>query len=141
MDFIFTKRVDELRGSGSKNAFAKKCGIKPTTMLGYLNGTSQPNLENLIKISKANGVTISWLAGEDVPKEFPKKTATITPYHPDPSMQELALWINEQDGLVNYWEIAKAKMIIEFPAFREWLKKHRGMHNQLGDEKLTSSGG
>ncbi len=64
MKNLFVDRLDQLRGITSKAEFARKCGLKQTTMLGYLNGTSEPNLENLKKIAVANKVTISWLVGE-----------------------------------------------------------------------------
>lgn len=133
MENIFIERLNILRNGLSKNAFAQKCDIKQTTMLGYLNGTSQPNLENLIKISKANNVTIGWLAGE----ETSKKTTTIHQHFPDPSMKEMALWINEQNDGINYWEIAKAKLAMEFPEFREWLKKSRDGNSPPADTNLT----
>lgn len=120
MENTFVQRLNELKGSISKNAFAKKCGIKQTTMLGYLNGSSQPNLENLIKIAKAGNVNVAWLVGEE---ETVKAKAEVRPHMPDKAMRELAQWIAEQDDGLNYWEVAKVKMAQEFPEFREWLKK------------------
>ncbi len=34
-------------------------------------------------------------------------------------MKELALWRNEQNDGINYWEVAKSKMALEFPDFKE----------------------
>jgi len=66
----FSKRLNSLLFGLSKNAFARKCAIKQTTMIGYLNGTSEPNLENLIKIAFACNVSVGWLAaGELTEKE------------------------------------------------------------------------
>ncbi len=65
MNKTFIKRLNSLGKDISKAAFARKCDIKQTTMIGYLNGTSEPNLENLQKIAKANDVKVSWLIGED----------------------------------------------------------------------------
>jgi len=64
MENIFTERLNLLRGTEGKNEFARRCDIKPSTMLGYLNGTSEPGLQNLQKIADAFGTSIGWLAGE-----------------------------------------------------------------------------
>lgn len=37
-------------------------------MIGYLNGTSEPNLENLIKIASACNVSVGWLAAGELTK-------------------------------------------------------------------------
>lgn len=76
MDMKFNERLESLRvlRSLSKNAFAVKCDIKPTTMLGYLNGTSEPNLEALLKITDTYNVPVGWLAaGEGEPGSGEKK--------------------------------------------------------------------
>lgn len=62
MENKFVARINSLLGDISGNAFARKCGIKQTTMSGYLNGVSEPNRENLIKIARACNVTVGWLA-------------------------------------------------------------------------------
>jgi len=62
MENKFVERINSLLGGLSGNAFARKCGIKQTTMSGYLNGISEPNRGNLIKIARACNVTVGWLA-------------------------------------------------------------------------------
>ncbi|MBU0680129.1 MAG: helix-turn-helix domain-containing protein [Proteobacteria bacterium] len=61
-EISFHKRLRALVGEISDNAFAKKCDIPGSTMRGYLDGSSQPNLENLAKIANACGVSVGWLA-------------------------------------------------------------------------------
>lgn len=41
---------------------------------------------------------------------------------PHPALLDMQLWIEEQKDGLNYWEIAKAKLALEVPAFHEWLK-------------------
>lgn len=78
-DKKFLKRINELRGKQSKAAFARQCGINPTTMLGYLNGTSNPLLENLRKIAAALGVTVGWLVDDEtvIYRDVTDKSQTV----------------------------------------------------------------
>lgn len=74
MENKFVERINSLLNGISGNAFARKCGIKQTTMSGYLNGLSEPNRENLIKIARACNVSVGWLAdgeGETAPGQQP----------------------------------------------------------------------
>lgn len=64
----FKNRINKCRKRLGKNEFARKCNLKPATMLGYLNGTSEPNLKNLIQIAQACNVTVGWLANGEQPK-------------------------------------------------------------------------
>lgn len=59
------QRLAILRGSLSKAAFARSCEIKPTTMLDYLNGNTEPQLSVLRKIADAHGVTVGWLVDDE----------------------------------------------------------------------------
>ncbi|WP_274675640.1 XRE family transcriptional regulator [Vibrio aestuarianus] len=58
-----TNRLIELKGKLSGRQFATKCGIPSPSMMKYLRGEINPTLENLIKISHSNNVSIDWLAG------------------------------------------------------------------------------
>ncbi len=137
----FTSNLNTIVRKGEILNFSRKCGISEGTIRGYLKGTSSPNVENLLKIATAGHVSAAWLIGEEQQSK-PKKSATIIHAEfSNPSMQEMALWISEQKDGINYWEVAKAKLAMDCPEFKEWLKKHRGLHNQLDDEKLTSNGG
>jgi len=48
----------------SDAAFARRCGIKYTTLRGYLEG-KVPGLDNAGKIADAFGVSVDWLRGLD----------------------------------------------------------------------------
>lgn len=62
----FLRRLKTLVGEMPDNSFAKKCDIPGSTMRGYLDGTTRVSHENLLKISKACGVSVGWLAaGEE----------------------------------------------------------------------------
>lgn len=71
MENKFVERLNSLLGGLSGNAFARKCGIKQTTMSGYLNGLSEPNRENLVKIARACKVTVGWLADGEMEERPP----------------------------------------------------------------------
>ncbi len=52
----------------SVNAFAKQCGVRQSTLSNYFNPArgrpaSEPTLSNLVKIARAAGVSLDWLAG------------------------------------------------------------------------------
>ncbi|MFA7346873.1 MAG: helix-turn-helix transcriptional regulator [Desulfurivibrionaceae bacterium] len=80
MENKFAERLNSLLSGLSGNAFARKCGIKQTTMSGYLNGLSEPNRENLIKIARACNVTVGWLAdGEGEEATGPQATFAHLP--------------------------------------------------------------
>lgn len=74
----FTKRLNSLVGDLSGNAFARKCGVKPTTMNGYLNGKFEPTVEILVQIAKACNVSVAWLTGETDIKETLLTTEAAT---------------------------------------------------------------
>lgn len=133
-DHAFIDRMQILaKNAGSVNALAKQAGISQSGIRRYFEG-GEPARPQLIALAKASGVSISWLiTGE----EDPKKTTTIHQHFPNPSMKEMALWISEQDDGINYWEVAKAKLALEFPEFREWLKKHREQSSESAEKQIT----
>lgn len=75
IDKKFIERLSILKGRMAKSTFADASGINSVTMLGYLNGSSQPTLEKLRTIAKNNNVTVGWLVDDetviyrDAPKE------------------------------------------------------------------------
>ncbi len=62
-NITFSNRLKELKGETSGRKFAEKCGISHAVMGKYLNGTTSPTLDSLIKISQATNVNIDWLSG------------------------------------------------------------------------------
>lgn len=145
-------------GRAGKTAFAEKCGIKPTTMLGYLKGSSQPNLENLIKIASSCNVTVGWLAnGEEPMQPLPhREKGEVVEVNElreekgdqvrgaeglqsagdekprNPSIALFEEWLETQDL------IYQAELYIDlrekFPKFDEWVKKRTS-----GDRRISSA--
>ena len=159
MEKNFKNRINECRKRLGKNEFARKCNLKPATMLGYLNGTSEPNLKNLIQIARACNVTVGWLANGEQPKRpgLPvdnhdakmlrkemaangKIAATIKgPDHVQsngrdqlhPAVLAIEEWLKTVD--VFYSAEFYNKFINRFPEFAEWLKKReKGNHLRVG---------
>lgn len=68
MDYsIFQKNLTELidKRYGSQAVFAAKCGFTPAAVSRYCNGIRKPDLESVLKICDAAGVSIEWLLGLD----------------------------------------------------------------------------
>ena len=63
----FVERLVELKATDSDAEFARRCGIKYTTLRGYLDG-KVPGLDMAAKIAEANGVSIDWLYGLQAPQ-------------------------------------------------------------------------
>jgi len=59
---IFVTRLNELRGSSSVSAFARRAEIPQPSMDKYLKGRS-PSIEILIRLACRFGVTSDWLLG------------------------------------------------------------------------------
>lgn len=60
--------------------------------------------------------------GEPFP-DLKEKVISLKQQYKYQAHQDIADWIEEQDGIINYWEILKGKLALENPEFREWLKK------------------
>ncbi|WP_354624873.1 S24 family peptidase [Psychromonas sp. MME2] len=63
----FQSRLNKIIGTNSARSLALKAGVSPTALRKYIDGESTPNLERLIAIANAGGVSVQWLAtGEEV---------------------------------------------------------------------------
>ena len=71
MESEFKNRLESIIGTESARSFALRAGMADTTLRQYLNGRSEPNMSQLIKIADTAGVRIDWLATGRGPKEFP----------------------------------------------------------------------
>lgn len=70
----FKERLNHLVKKGESGIkFATRCGVKPATMNGYLNGKFEPTVEILIKIATACNVRVGWLAAGELPKELDRQ--------------------------------------------------------------------
>lgn len=61
----FLERLKELQGDVSDAEFARRCGIRYTTMKNYLQGRSLPPLDVAGQIADSFGKSIDWLFGKD----------------------------------------------------------------------------
>lgn len=74
--------VDRLRNvvndAGTIKILALKSGITEKSISNYLHNGTDPGLKNLLKIQKASGVSIDWLATGDGPKfQYQRTTSQI----------------------------------------------------------------
>lgn len=72
----FLQRLLELRGEASDAEFARRCGIKYTTMKNYLAGRSLPPLDVAAQIADMHGRSLDWLFGRD---KTPPAKAMVLP--------------------------------------------------------------
>lgn len=77
-DKIFLSNLLELSEGLYWSGFARKCGIKQTTMNGYLSGKYEPTVTNLCKIAAACDVRVGWLAAGELPKELQREVLNDT---------------------------------------------------------------
>ncbi|MGS3185513.1 XRE family transcriptional regulator [Aeromonas taiwanensis] len=69
MESEFKNRLESIIGTESARSFALRAGMADTTLRQYLNGRSEPNMSQLIKIADTAGVRIDWLVTGRGPKE------------------------------------------------------------------------
>ena len=66
----FQSRLNKIIGTDSARSFALRAKISPQAIRKYIHGESTPNIERLITIAQAGGVSVQWLAtGEEVEKK------------------------------------------------------------------------
>ena len=116
----FKERLTVLVGDRGCASFERRTGISDTTVRQYLQGECLPTLKALEQIAVTNGVTVGWLIGEE---PHPQLSDQYYEEMPDKSMLEIAQWIGEQKDGINYWEVLKAKLAIEYPDFKAWLRE------------------
>ncbi len=116
----FKERLATLVGTSGNDQFESNTGLTSANIHKYLSGEELPTLRVLGKIAEANKVSICWLIGEE---EHPFGSSAIHPHFQSKSMQEMAQWIAQQNDGINYWEVAKARLVRDFPDFKEWLKR------------------
>lgn len=66
----FADRLNDVIGRRSARSIAQMCGLSDGVMRKYLFGESTPNVERLVAIADALGVTVEWLATGRGPKSF-----------------------------------------------------------------------
>jgi transcriptional regulator with XRE-family HTH domain len=115
----FKERLAILVGERGNKNFERRTGVSEKSLLQYLQGDSLPTLKILEKIAAGNGVSIGWLIGEEAYLSVDE--IQMAPVNH--SMEEICQWIAEQHDGINYWEVLKAKLALEYPDFRAWLRE------------------
>ena len=59
----FRARLEELQDGISNAAFARKCKLNTQDIQRYRAGDATPNIDKLVRIASAFGVTTDWLLG------------------------------------------------------------------------------
>ena len=72
----FQKRLKTLIGEDSVSAFARRAGESEGTIRSYLRGVT-PGLDKVIKLARANGVSVLWLAAGQGPKQETEMRALL----------------------------------------------------------------
>ena len=135
MESEFKNRLESILGTESARSFAMRAGMADTTLRQYLNGRSEPNMSQLIKIAATAGVRIDWLATGNGPREdvqdeninsdglskaqFEEEYALIDGYH---------IAVSAGHGAFNDDHAVKRKLAFR----RKWLK-----FRQLTPENLA----
>jgi transcriptional regulator with XRE-family HTH domain len=84
-DIVFISRLEAIRGTMTRTTFAKRCGIKTSTMRNYLVGETTPRLNELRRIAAACNTTVGWLVGDETPVPLPKSSSHTA--HGDSNIQ------------------------------------------------------
>lgn len=80
----FVDRLREVVNEvGTIKTLSLKSGVTEKSISNYLHTTTDPGLKNLLKIQRASGVSIDWLASG----EGPKYQREDGDYRPDPKKQ------------------------------------------------------
>ena len=75
---LLPNRLRLLMGDRNRSQFARDCEMSEATLRSYLNGTV-PGTDMLVRIARACGASVEWLAtGEGVPYP-PRQITEITP--------------------------------------------------------------
>ena len=123
--------------------FAEQCGVSSATITDYKYGRRSGDEETREKMAKNLGYDYrdflalgQWIldgndgkdwkpsSGSQKPetKSWPIREVTALPFT-NKAAVEIAEWIEEESGLIDYGEVVKGVVAREFPAFMEFLKK------------------
>lgn len=138
-DTLANRLQDLLSENGiSLEEFALQTSLDRDVFVQWLSGDSQPDSAEVQELAEYFGCPVQWLTtgevgngGPEAPRgDLVQKGVAVTvdefegvSLGANLAMRDLQLWIGEQDDGINYWEVLKAKLAVEFPEFREWLQQ------------------
>jgi len=62
------KRVKEQNRKITQAEYARRIGVTRNTLMGWLRGSGQPDVDGLVRIATIENVSLSWLMGDERPK-------------------------------------------------------------------------
>ncbi len=119
----FCERLKLAMGDKSARALAMNTDMSPTVVVKYINGESTPNVERLVALSEALGVSVEWLATGRGSMRYSEQCYS---YSTTGAKNDYA-YVNMYDAEVSMGEGAwnDAEHIIYPLAFRkDWLKQN-----------------
>lgn len=109
----FCDRLKVAMGDQSSRSLAIKSEMSPTVVAKYINGESTPNVERLVALADALGVTVEWLATGREPVTYSSKDESgISKFVPEPAgaYNKALKPTEEHEGILT----DKASRIIDF---------------------------
>ena len=125
-------RLRECIGEDSVSSFARRCGLPEATIRSYLDG-KKPVFDKLVKIAKAAGVSLDWLATGRGPKHPQSQSPAI-----DGAYALVPLY--DVRAAAGHGAMVDREQVIDFLAFRrDWLWKE--LHAKANDLYLIKVAG
>ena len=62
------KRVKEQNRKITQAEYARRIGVTRNTLMGWLRGSGQSDVDGLVRIATIENVSLSWLMGDERPK-------------------------------------------------------------------------
>lgn len=118
-DAFIERLLEAIELAGGENALAQKSGVSRASIDKYKAG-SEPSRSYLVKIAKAAGVSVSWLAAGDGAKTVDEEG----PFVPIPVYPTRA---SAGGGAAVYFD----EVGEHFPMSRLWLERHRLKPSEL----------
>lgn len=116
----FKTRLSEVIGDRKLVWFAKECRFSDSLLGAYVRGEKLPELENLVAIADAGGVTLDWLAAGRPPKTRAEQRALAAAARPAPGEAELlAVW--RSAGPAGRHALAQLAAALRSPSAPAWL--------------------
>lgn len=107
----FSGRLETIVSKIGHRAFARMCGLSETALRKYINGESTPNIERLISISKAAGVSIDWLVTGSEPLHSDERESNLHENAPVQIPEISILKVIDKDVMVMAIEVLEQGLV------------------------------